>query len=225
VLRLLFLSRLFVVVLLSACATAAAPGGVALPAAAERIELAPSAQRVPALYLDVWVAVHGTSIGPLYPDMTLHSGDRIGLQARTSSAAEVYVIHCDGAQTLSLIGPVNFLADQRVPLPAAGIDLRLQGLPGDEAVYVIASRRPLGDAAPRMAAMLAGAAAAPELARCGAALDQELADSPATPARALRLGRRSLRGAELSHDDLAAVHACSEDDGVVVLRFGFRHAP
>ena len=51
--------------------------------------------------------------------MALRSGDRLGVVARTSCSADVYLLHCDRLEVLSVYpeaGPVHFDGDRRVDL-------------------------------------------------------------------------------------------------------------
>jgi len=198
------------------------------------------APRTP-LYLEVWPTVHGTAAGPLFPHMGLHSGDRIGLQARTSRAAHVYLIHCDGSDLLSVFpaaGPIQFPADERVALPAVGQDLRLTDAPGAEALYIVASQEPLDRSDPRLEAALARARESDGLHGCGSKLEALLIGSSEHARRAH--ARRSiapererereqkqgaLRGIEGSQAYPSVARAFSEEDGVIVLRFRYRHLP
>jgi hypothetical protein len=180
------------------------------------------------LYLDVWAMVHGTAVGPLFPYMVLHSGDRIGLQARTSGVANVYVMHCDASAALSVFpasGPIAFPADQRVELPAVGKDLRLTTSPGDEILYVLASRQPLAASAPALQAILARTEASGARQVCSREFEDLLA-GPNSPHRTTRTEQRAaLRGVGTRDSYSSAAHAFAADDGVIVLRFPFRHLP
>jgi len=193
------------------------------------------------LGLEVWATVHGTYVGPLHPEMVLHSGDRIGVRARTSSVADVYLLHCDARDALSIYpsaGAVRFTADQRVELPAIGKDLRLAGAPGHETLYVVASKRPLEHADPELEAALSNAHASPhpnDLAAagaretpdpaCGRQLETLLASSWADRSGESTRRRFAVRGVDTSDAFDAVARAFADGDDVVVLRFAYRHAP
>lgn len=178
---------------------------------AQALMLAASAAAPPPLYLEVWATVHGTSAGAFHSDIVLHSGDRIALQARTSIAANVVLLHCDPQQVLSVFpesGALQFLADRRISLPASGMDIRLNGSPGRETLYIVASRRPLIQADPGLHAALAPG-------------DQRACrDMSARPAK-----RSAVRGIEVSRAQDSVARAFAGDDGVIVLRFPFQHLP
>ena len=185
----------------------------AVSSSAQALMLAGPAVASAPLYLEVWVTVHGTSVGPFRSDIALHSGDRIALQARTSIAANVYLLHCDPQHVLSVFpesGPLQFLADRRVSLPASGLDIRLDGPPGPETLYIVASRRPLDQADPRLHAALTPG-------------DQSACQDPV--ARAMPSTRATLRGVEVSRAYDSVARAFAGDDGVIVLRFPFQHLP
>jgi hypothetical protein len=183
----------------------------------------------PPLYLEVLATLRGTARGPFVPDVRLHPGAQISLQARTSAAARVYMLHCDAQAALSIFpdaGGIDFRADQWVPLPAAGMPLRLGAQHGNETVYVVATRDALDRADSRLSQWLLEAR---DGARCGAALDallagHEAASAPPTaatpPAKKLPF---AVRGVDVSKS--AVARAFAERDGVVVLRFAYVNAP
>jgi hypothetical protein len=186
------------------------------------------------LYLDVWATVHGSTLGSLHPGRALRSGDRIRLEARTSLDADVYLVHCDDAGTASVYpetGAIRVRSDQRVSLPAAGIDLRLDNAPGHETFYVVATNRALDAVDPSLHELFAQARSE-EGAGCGPELDEILSGSTRAPrlARA-RDGterveaRFALRGIELSDLYYTQARALADDDGIVVLRFAVVHQP
>jgi hypothetical protein len=197
---------------------------------------APNATAVPTppLYLEVWATLGGSAAGLFYPDVALHSGDTIGLHARTSTAAHVYVMHCGGSARLSVFpasGSIDLRADQVVSLPATGMDIRLTGAPGNETLYVMASRQPLNRSDPALQAALSRTSAQPDEPICGAELEALLGarNRPGpgqvrehTP-RAQQ--RAALRGIEMSDGSFSVARALAADDGVIVLRFPFRHVP
>jgi hypothetical protein len=178
------------------------------------------------LSLEVWATVHGSAVGPLFPGMLLHSGDRIGLQARTSIEASVYLVHCASDGTLSVYpssGPVLFEADQRVSLPAADKDLPLRGRPGKEVLYVLASKTALRRADPALHAALSGTDPDWEW-NCGDEFEALLAGPPpGLPARAKY--RFALRGYDSSDARYTVARAFADERGVIVLRFPFQHVP
>ncbi|MET0384740.1 MAG: hypothetical protein ABW321_02215, partial [Polyangiales bacterium] len=183
------------------------------------------------LYLDVWMTVHGTAFGPLLPQMSLHSGDRIGVQARTSSAAGVYLVHCDGQQKLSVYpsrGPRYFRADERVELPEEGFVVRLDGAGGREFFYVIASKRPLQHSDRALHTALFGDETSTAAPSCGGNFRTLLAGPQ--PRRWRRPGapvqqRAALRGLPAPPAPPAMARGMAMDDGIVVLQFPFEHLP
>jgi hypothetical protein len=191
------------------------------------------------LGLEVWATVATVDreyFGPLHPDMVLHAGDRIGVRARTTSVADVYLLHCDGRDALSIYpagGAVRFSADQRVDLPVVGKDLRIRGFPGHETLYVVASKRPLERADPALQAVLSQAhdtAASDDLqhpqASCGRQFEILLASARWSSRLSDSVRRRfTLRGVDTSDAFDAVARAFADDDGVVVLRFAYQHAP
>lgn len=179
-----------------------------------------------ALWLEVWATVHGSAAGPLFPDMTVHSGDRIGLLARTSVAAHVYMIHCGGDQGLSVFPAREALAfapDRRVALPSADQDLPLRGEPGNEVLYVVASKRPLLRSDPELHAALMGTDPEGEWS-CGEDFDALLkGPPPGLPPRSRY--HFALRGFDSSDGLYRVARAFADDSGVVVLRLPYQHAP
>jgi len=189
------------------------------------------------LYVDVWPTAYGTTQGPLLSEMQLRSGARIGLEVRTSRAAQGYLMHCDGRGVLSVFpptGPLRFAADARIPLPAFGTQLPLGEHPGDEALYILVSQQPLEQSDRQLKAALAHAGK--HGGSCGAELEalligatertkQQRARSAVLPqVESQRLRQLSvLRGLQGSRTYPAVVHAYSEQDGVVILRFRYRH--
>jgi hypothetical protein len=181
------------------------------------------------LYLEVWARTHGSVAGPLFPDMTLRSGDRIGLGARTSCGADVYLLHCDRLDLLSVYpesGPVHFDADRRVSLPAPGMDLQLSNEPGYETLYIVASKHPLEQSDPALQAALLLQPSRPGHPGCGRALESALRGVRSKQAR-LSAAEHSVavRGVELSSMQGTVTRALAGDDGIVVLRFPYRHVP
>jgi Domain of unknown function (DUF4384) len=224
---------------LQGCAAAAAdsaPGELIGTSARTPLQLALAATVVPAppLYLEVWATVRGTAVGLFHPGVALHSGDTIGLQARTSIAAHVYLMHCDRNAVLSVFptsGPIDFRADQRVSLPAAGMDIRLSGAPGNETLYVVASRHPLDRSDPVLQATLSRTSTHGDEPVCGEQLEGLLAGSSPTGRAHARertpraRQRAALRGIELSDGSYSVARAFAVEDGVIVLRFPFHHLP
>lgn len=192
---------------------------------------APPAETVGAhapLYLEVWASTHGSVAGPLFPEMALRSGDRLGVVARTSCGADVYLLHCDRLEVLSVYpesGPVHFDADRRVTLPAPGLDLQLSNEPGHETLYIVASKRPLERSDPALQAALALKPSSPGHPGCGAALESALRGASSKRGRPNpHAGRVALRGVELN-TQTTVTRALAGDDGIVVLRFPYRHLP
>ena len=174
------------------------------------------------LYLEVWARVRGSANGSLEREMSLHAGDRIGLQARTSCNAHVLLLFCDQNAMLSVFpveGALAFRADQRVPLPAAGIDIRLGAEVGRESLYVVASRAPLAQADPRLHAALSSERV--NTARsCGPALEALLGGALPTPPNGVRA---ALRGVDVSDAYRSVARAFAAEAGVVVVGFPFGH--
>ena len=180
------------------------------------------------LYLEVWASTHGSVAGPLFPEMALRSGDRLGVVARTSCSADVYLLHCDRLEVLSVYpetGPVHFDADRRVTLPAPGLDLQLSNEPGHETLYIVASKRPLERSDPALQAALALKPSSPGHPGCGAALDRALRGANLRRERANPHGSSvAMRGVEMN-TETTVTRALAGDDGIVVLRFPYRHLP
>ena len=219
---------LFGSVLVCACGEAVRVGAArealtGVPGASGISEL-PRSTAAP-LYLEVWARVHGSTSGPLERDMPLHAGDRIGLTARTSSHAEVLLLYCDHDGMLSVFpsaGALMFQADQRVQLPAAGMDIQLGPDAGPESLYVLASRAPLLQADPLLHAALSGDA--PALApSCGPALEALLDGPMPSPPAPARSARAALRGIDVSDPYRSVARAFAAEDGVVILGFPFEH--
>jgi hypothetical protein len=206
-------------------------------AAADSAARAPARAKAlkPPLYLEVLASLHGPTRTPFVPDVTLHPGAQISLQARTSSTAHVYMLHCDARATLSVFpdaGGIEFRADQWVALPAAGMPIKLGSEPGTETVYVIATRDALELADARLERTLTAGVAQPAATQCGAALDALLAgknETSALPPTAATPPARKLpyavRGVDVSKPASPVARAFAQDDGVVVLRFSYINAP
>jgi hypothetical protein len=180
------------------------------------------------LYLEVWATAHGSSVGPLFPGMALHSGDRIGLQARTSSRAHVYLLHCDANAVLSVfpsLGPLVFPADRRIELPAVGAALQLSDVPGQDTLYILASKRPLDHTDPALqAALLSWGQAGNPNAACGSDFERLLAGPIDAAARAAhKEPTAALRGVLANY--VSVTRAFADSDGVVVLKFPYQHLP
>jgi len=208
--------------LIAGCGPAVPVAGASRALTAAFSQSEPSPRAAPPLYLEVWARVHGSAIGPLERDMPLRTGDRIGLSARTSSAAHVLLMHCDRRAVLSVYpaqGALPFQADRRVQLPAAGMDLQLGSDAGRELLYVLASRAPLREADPQLyAAVMQASDAAPA---CGPAFETLL--SGATVRSKRRAALAAVRGVDVSDALRGVSRAFAEEDGVVVLGFAFEH--
>jgi hypothetical protein len=218
------LRRVTAVLIAAACLHACAA-----PRRASKLAL-PSAPPIDAgsgspLYLEVWARTHGSVAGPLFPEMALRSGDRIGVGARTSCGADVYLLHCDRLEVLSVYpetGPVHFDADRRVTLPAPGMDLQLSNEPGHETLYLVASKRPLEQSDPALQAALALKPSTPGHPGCGPSLEAALRGNTNTEPQPSGL---AVRGVELSSTGSSVTRVLAGADGVVVLRFSYRHLP
>ena len=170
------------------------------------------------LYLEVWLRAHGSVVGPLLPGMRLREGDRLGVSARTSCSANVLLLYCDRDHVLSVFperGALAFEPDRRVQLPAAGMDLPVGADAGSERLYVLASRAPLAQADPALAAAL-GAQAPPA---CDAGFEALLRGGAEQPRRLA-----AVRGIDVSDAYHGVARAFAAEDGVVVLSFEIEHA-
>lgn len=181
------------------------------------------------LYLEVRASLQGATRGPFVPDITLHPGAQITLQARTSGAARVYMLHCDADAVLSIFpdaGGIHFRADQWVALPATGMPIRLGARAGTEVLYVVATRDALEHADARLERWLTDGLRQPQAARCGAELEALLAGAQPTaaPQHARKLPY-ALRGVDISKPASPVARAFAQRDGVVVLRFSYLNAP
>jgi hypothetical protein len=192
----------------------------------------------PALYLELWPTVRagtGRARGPFVPDISLHGGDTIELMVRTSSEAQVYLLHCDTSGTLSIFpdaGGIPFHADQWVTLPASDVPIVLGASPGTETLYVVSTRDPLERSDPKLSALLARAANAPDTT-CDEQLEALLVGNPVEPKAAgstpftvkppPHKSRYALRGVDLSRPTSPIARAFAEQDGVVVLRLTYQN--
>jgi hypothetical protein len=182
------------------------------------------------LYLEVSARLRDTR-APFVSDIQLHPGAQIELQARTSVAAHVYMLHCSADAALSVFpdaGGINFRADQWVPLPAAGMNITLADKSGSESVYVIAARDALEVSDLRLGRWLTESVSRPQGARCGAELEAALAGRERwVPRRAAGWKTRklpfALRGVDTSTGSVA--RAFAEQDGVVILQFSYFNVP
>jgi hypothetical protein len=189
----------------------------------------------PPLYLEVRASVRGATSGPFVPDIALHPGAQIALQARTSGDARVYMLHCDAHAQLSVFpdaGGIYFRADQWVSLPAADMPIQLGAEPGNETVYVIATRDALVQTDSRLQHWLQDSVDQSQSARCGVKLDALLAGAsapvrlpPTAASPPLRKLPYALRGVDLSKPSGPIARAFAESDGVVVLRFAYVNVP
>jgi hypothetical protein len=187
------------------------------------------------LYLEVRASVRGALGGPFVPEMSLLPSAQIMLQARTSRAARVYMLHCDAHAALSVFpdaGGIDFRADQWVSLPAANMPIQVGNRPGNETVYVIATRDQLAHSDSELAAWLTDNMRQPQAAHCDTKLVALLAGSgaaraPSLPPTAanppLRKLPYALRGVDVSSSMVA--RAFAEVDGVVVLRLSYVVVP
>jgi hypothetical protein len=194
----------------------------------------------PTLYLEVWPTVHARTEkarGPFVPDISLHPGDAIELMVRTSSEAQVYLLHCDARATLSIFpdaGGIPFHADQWVTLPASGMPIVLGETPGAEALYVVSTRDPLERSDPKLARHLRGAASASG-STCDDKLEALLAgnveppqpsgSTPFTVKPPAHKSRYALRGIDLSKPTSPVARAFADHDGIVVLRLAYQNKP
>lgn len=168
---------------------------------------------------------------PFVADMTLAPRAPIALQARTSGAARVYLLHCDAQAALSIFpdaGGITFRADQWVSLPAADMPLRTGTEPGVETLYVLATREPLAQSDGALARWLADRLLQPEAARCDLDLSERLAGPSAPrvaqPTAANPPPRKlpyAVRGVDISNLKRAEPRAFAADDGIVVLRLAY----
>jgi len=182
--------------------------------------------RKPALYLEVQASVRGALRGPFVPEMTLAPRAQIAVRARTSSAARVYMLHCDAHAALSIFpdaGGIEFRADQWVSLPAADMPIQVGSEPGNETVYVIATRERLVESDAPLERWLVERLRQPQAARCDGELAALLAGGVGLQPTAAHAATRKLpyavRGVDVSKP-LGAARAFA-DKGVVVLRFTY----
>jgi hypothetical protein len=187
---------------------------------------APATARKPPLYLEVQASVRGALRQPFVPDMTLAPRAQVVLQARTSHAARVYMLHCDAHAALSVYpdaGGIDFRADQWVSLPAADMPIHVGSEPGNETVYVIATRERLVESDAPLERWLAERLRQPQAARCDGELAALLTGSvglqPTASHRPARKLPYAVRGVDVSKRSVA--RAFAESDGVVVLRLAY----
>ena len=224
------LSALFVLAL-PVCLVGSRTAADSLPLARAAAGAREVTRKAP-LYLEVQAHVRGALRGPFVPDMTLAPRAQFVLQARTSSAARVYMLHCDAHGAPSVFpdaGGIDFRADQWVSLPAADMPIRAGREPGHETVYVIATRERLADSDAPLARWLTQTLQQPGAARCDAQLSALLAGEgvpqrgstqPTAANPPTRKLPYALRGVDVSSARGSAARAFAED-GVVVLRFGY----
>jgi hypothetical protein len=182
------------------------------------------------LYLEVSARLRDTR-APFVSDIQLHPGAKIELQARTSIASHVYMLHCSADAALSVFpdaGGINFRADQWVPLPAAGMSIELGDKSGTETVYVIAARDALELSDVGLGRWLTDSVARPGAARCGQDLEAALSGREHWVQRRAagwptRRQPFALRGVDTSTGSVA--RAFAEQDGVVILQFSYVNVP
>ena len=188
------------------------------------------------LSLEVWATVHGSHQGPLRDGMVLASGDRIELVARTSVHARAHLLYCSGANQKLVIypesGAITMERQKRQALPAEGKVLRLNKVLGEEALYIVASNKPLTQSDPALARELVHLRADASQRDCNAvaaSLSEPRGSGPQRLASTLRIHEAespvpaAVRGLEVIDGDEGAVRASSGTDGIVILRFAFRH--
>jgi hypothetical protein len=134
------------------------------------------------LTLELSPSVRGSRPGPLADGAILRSGDRISIEAATSSAAHVYLVFCDSRRRLTRYPPAGSIptpGGQATSLLGSSA-LVLDDNPGREALYVIASQWPLDQADPQLDQALVRARPDDPSADCGERFEAVLAGGQAT---------------------------------------------
>ncbi len=233
-----------------AAASCEASGTGAAPAREPAAAPAPGTDQrgafVAPLKLELWATTRGTRTGPLADGVTLASGDRIEISARTASDAHVSVFFCDSNRQLTRHpkpGPLPTLAGQERAILSPDVPLTLDQNVGKEAVYVVASREPLAPDDPKLDAALAGARPGDTTLDCGEQLERAISapkaavaappkgkppPKPSPPKRPppsvpKPQAAELVRGAYVENRSSGGVLATSNEDGIVVLRYGFEH--
>jgi hypothetical protein len=195
---------------------------------------APPAVAASTLNMHFTGKVHGATNGPLVPGMRLRSGDHIALSVTTSVPANVYLLYCDTAGTLSLFPPAGSIATAAmttVSLPGRGQEFTLDHHPGRDVFYVVASRSALSQSDPALEKALANARPAAGGPECGGQLEEALA-GPVRPAHASTTTAAPTRGPALRGFEITntgpsgpdpGLNVASGPDGIAVLRIAIDH--
>lgn len=195
------------------------------PPSATQSENAGSAN---ALSLEVWATANGSRPGLLVNGMTLASGDTIELSVRTSADAHVYVYFCDEKRTLTRFPETTSFstkAQEKLAIFKAGEQVfQLDDNVGQEAFYVVASRE---RADPKVSGAVARARKGAAELECSKQVELAVVgqNSPAAPPPPTKPGLPDLtRGGKVVQVGASdSVVASSNEDGLVVLRYGFLH--
>lgn len=131
---------------------------------------------------------------PLRSGATVISGDRLRIEVKTSVLAHIYLVYCDSMRAPTVfptVGSVVTRARETTVLPSTSGSIVIDGEPGTELLYVIASRRELARADPVLARALNTSGRDENASVCREALR-----SPAKRRRVPRRDRRetTLRG-------------------------------
>jgi hypothetical protein len=125
---------------------------------------------------------------PFKLDEVAHNGDRVAFYLRANDDGHVYVVEFfpDGAAQVIYPGAGQTAAlrrgeELRIPVPGRWLELR--GCPGEEHTFIIASRRPLDQAAPELEAAVGAVRKSPPPAE-ESCPESELAPPPAVPSTA-----------------------------------------
>lgn len=113
------------------------------------------ASAAPALLNVRMLGLHAGQEGPRFDGDTMHSGDRLALYVRSDRRTWVHVVHYSEVSgkfevvTSDDGSPVEVPAAEERRVPALN-DLELDGQPGPETLYVLASTCPLHESAPQI---------------------------------------------------------------------------
>jgi hypothetical protein len=193
------------------------------------------------LTVDVTPYLRGSWRRVLRDGDTLESGDRIHVEVKTTVPAHVYLVYCDRDEKLTVFpseASVETRAGEITLLPAANASIVLDDTPGQEVLYVIASRTKLAAAEPALADVVARSRPAKTSPDCGKAFRAAVKGRPGVKKPVVR-GNRDQggadggeripppatieRGAYLEWDDGAVVNAGADFHGIVILRYKFEH--
>lgn len=129
------------------------------------------------LVLEVTISLSGSRSAILRTGDEVVSGDGIQVAVKPTVAAHVYLAYCDPHHQLALFpgdGGLAASAGRITYAPAPDAAIVLDDQPGQEVLYVIASRRPLDVADPQLAGAISRANPGTRV-ECGEPLDRALA--------------------------------------------------